>query len=72
MIYKELHKTPHVRDKLFSMQLELGNIIKSGQLREMWDIASRTDVRFNMVCPRPLYWHIEAVILVSVSFVNKS
>ena len=35
------------------MQLELGNIVKSGQMREMWDIASRTDVRFNMVNSPP-------------------
>lgn len=32
-----------------SALLELGNIVKSGQMREMWNIASRTDVRFNMV-----------------------
>ena len=31
------------------MKLELGNMAKTGELREMWDVAAKTNLQFNMV-----------------------
>ncbi len=30
-------------------QLELGNMAKSGELKEIWDVAQKTNLQFNMV-----------------------
>lgn len=30
-------------------QLELGNMAKSGELMEIWDVAAKTNLQFNMV-----------------------
>lgn len=34
---------------VFGFQLELANMLKTGQLREMWVVASQTHLQFNMV-----------------------
>ena len=31
------------------LQLELGNMAKSGELKEIWDVAQKTNLQFNMV-----------------------
>ena len=48
------------------MQLELGNMAKSGELKEMWDVAAKTNLQFNMVSYKGtnedsfhrLVWHV--------------
>ena len=35
-------------------QLELGNMAKTGELKEMWDMAAKTNLQFNMVRDIPL------------------
>jgi len=34
---------------IFCAQLELGNMAKTGELKEMWDMAAKTNLQFNMV-----------------------
>jgi hypothetical protein len=38
---------------VFFVQLELGNMAKSGELKEIWDVAAKTNIQFNMVCDVP-------------------
>ena len=48
------------------MQLELGNMAKSGELQEMWDVAAKTNLQLNMVGYKGIYddgfrrmvWHV--------------
>ena len=31
------------------MQLELGNMVKTGELIQLWDVACQTNLQFNLV-----------------------
>ena len=47
---------------LLCFQLELANMLKTGQLKELWVVASQTHLQFNMVIP--LAAHAESAAFV--------
>ena len=51
-LYSKRHSSLMVRPRC--TQLELGNMGKTGELKEMWDMAAKTNLQFNMVRDAPL------------------